>query len=198
MIEINYEELKQLKKEELTDKLQEKIEGYKKWVAENISTYEQAQEEEKKIIEKIDEFQDYLKNVIYTFKGGVTVNGKPIKDAVVFKYIQEFIDKMEVEFQYTKGLAEMYRFWGSQPKEVDYQVLESTLRTLQTCKFKGYDQWVKVLAINDFFAGVRGDSIKDTAFQVYWASIHNAIIDRSELLNPVKNSNEPVEGTFEG
>lgn len=108
--------------------------------------------------------------------------------------IQYFLDKQEVQWQYTVGLITMYEFWDpkTKPAEVTYPMFDSTIRYLGEMKFKGYDEWKKVVLINDYFSSIREEYA--TLTEEIWdnASKHNVLINRIELLDPTKANNPEV------
>jgi hypothetical protein len=91
----------------------------------------------------------------------------------------------------------MYEFWGPlNPKTVGYPMFDGTLRTLGELKFTGYNEWKKVIQINDYFKDLRDEYQELT--QEIWdnASKHSILCDRIQILDPEKansNGTAPVD-----
>ena len=157
---------------------QKELEEYKQSI-EN-KTLEELLEIEKEVVKEADDINEKISK--YMFKLG-TKSYKETAEAIRY-----FIDKQEIQWQYTVGLITMYEFWdpNKNPKEVSYPMFDGTIRTLGEMKFKGYDEWKKVISINEFFKDIRDEYAKLT--EEIWdnASKHNILIEKIELLDPSK------------
>lgn len=174
------------------------LEEYKAWV--ETLNVDQLKEEEKVIIEIIDEYGKVLKDKSYPLGKKVVFEGRTYTKEKVFKFIQEIINKREASYQETLGLYQLYQYWGSAGNEVSYPVLDSTLRTLEsTPKFKGFSEWEKILVINEYFKTNNTEMTMDYLQQIYYAHLHNVIIDKLQLNDPdrVKTETEAQEGPIQ-
>lgn len=159
-------------------KKQQEMDEYKKSI-ESLNL-EELLAKEQEIIKEADEINEKISN--YQFK----LNSKGYKD--VADAIRYFLDKQEVQWQYTVGLITMYDFWNptKNPKQVTYPMFDSTVRTLGEMKFKGYTEWKYVVQINDYFKDIRDEYAELT--ETIWdnATKHNIILERLDLLDPSK------------
>jgi hypothetical protein len=174
------------------------LEEYKTWV--ETLNVDDLKEEEKKIIEIIEEYEKTLKEKTYSLGKKVVFEGHTYTKEKVFKFIQEVINKREASYQETLGLYQLYQYWGSAGDTVSYPILDSTLRTLEsTPKFKGFSEWEKILVINEYFKSNNSEMTMDYLQQIYYAHIHNAIIDKLQLKDPdrVKTETESQEGPIQ-
>ena len=162
---------------------------------------EQLKEEEKKIIEIINEYEKILKDKNYPLGKKVEFDGKTYHKEKVCKFIQEIINKREVGYSETLGLYQLYQYWGTAGETVSYPILDSTLRTLEsTPKFKGMADWEKILVINEYFKSNNTEMTMDYLQQIYYAHLHNAIIDLLQLKDPnaaKKQDTEAQEGPIQ-
>lgn len=155
---------------------QKELEEYKKSIADK--SLEEVLEIEKEIVKEADEINEKISK--YNFHLGK----KGYKEAA--EAIRHFLDKQTVTWQYTVGMITMYEFWNPSrnPNTVGYPMFDGTLRTLGELKFTGYDEWKKVIQINDFFKDIRDEYSELT--QEIWdnASKHSIICDRIQVLDP--------------
>jgi len=177
---------------------EKQIEQYKTWV--DTLSVDQLKEEEKKIIEIINEYEKILKEKTYPLGRKVLFDNKTYTSDKVFKFIQDIINKREANYSETLGLYQLYQYWGGNNTSVSYPILDSTLRTLEsTPKFKGVSDWEKILVINEYFKSNNSEMTMDYLQQIYYAHIHNAIIDKLQLNDPEKSNTktEQQEGPIQ-
>lgn len=108
--------------------------------------------------------------------------------------IRAILNKKEVEWQYTLGLVSMYDFWNPEdkPQKISYPMLDATLRTLGEGRFKGYEEWAAVIAVNKYFEALRQEYI-DTTETIYdIASKHNSVVDEIKLKDPNFNKEDAI------
>ena len=97
-----------------------------------------------------------------------------------------FINKNEVQWQYTLGLYQLCRFWKNTSNEViTYGQLDSTLRILEQQKFRGFDEWRNILLVNEYMKALHEDYTKDLAVQIALSQKHNSILERMDLIGKV-------------
>lgn len=165
----------QLKKQQEMDEFKKSIE---------VLNLEDLQAKEQEIIKEADDLNKEISE--YQFK----ISAKGYKEAA--EAIRYFLEKQEVQWQYTVGLITMYEFWNptKNPKQVSYPMFDGTVRTLGEMKFKGYKEWKYVVEINEYFKDVRDEYAELT--EKIWdnATKHNIILERLELLDPSK-ANKP-------
>jgi len=103
---------------------------------------------------------------------------------VVATAIQGFLNKEEVQWQYTLAMVAMYDFWDPKKKaeKISYPMLDSVLRTLGNLKFTGYSEWAAIVAINKYFEPLR-ESYASALEGTYDISAkHDAILSAMEEL----------------
>ena len=166
-------------------KKQQELEQYKKDI--DSKTLKEALEIEKDLIAEADEINKKIAEKTFVISDE---NYSEVAGA-----IRHFLEKQEVQWQYTIGLITMYDFWDpdKKPEKVTYPMFDSTIRTLGEMKFKGYDEWKFVVLINDYFATVRDEYALLT--EEIWdnASKHNIVIERINLLDPAKSNPASVK-----
>mgnify|MGYP007069883554 CR=1 FL=1 len=177
---------------------EKQVKEYETWV--ETLELDQLKEEEQNIIAIINEHEQILKEKKYPLGKKVSFEGRVYTKDKVCGFIREVLNKREVEYNYTLGLYQMYRYWENPGNEVDYTVLDNTLRTLENggTKFKGVGEWEKVLVINEYFKENNNDLTMDFLQGIYYAHLHNKLITRIQLLSPVKSEeDEAKEGPVE-
>lgn len=177
---------------------EKQVDEYTNWL-DNLSE-EELKEEEQKIIEMINEYESVLKDTVYTLHPKVQFEGRTYSKDKVFKFIQEIINKRSCNYSETLGLYQLYQYWANPGKTVSYPILDSTLRTLEsTAQFKGVTEWEKILVINEYFKIDNAKMSMDYLQQIYYAHLHNAIMDKMKLNNPVQSQDayEPIPGEIQ-
>ena len=174
---------------------EEQVENYKSW-ADKLEE-DSLKEEEKILIDIINKYEDVLKEKTYSLGSKVEFGGRIYSKDKVFKFIQEIINKREASYQETLGLYQLYQYWGEGKDTVSYPILDSTLRTLEsTPKFKGMTEWEKILVINEYFKINNEEMSMDYLQQIYYAHLHNVLIDKLQINTPVENQ-EAKEGPIQ-
>ena len=182
------EETKEQKQEtalEQAKRLQAEVDAYKKEI-EGINDVEVLKEKEKEIIAEMDKFDEYIKSRTYPVPNGVDFEGEHYSRSDVAGEIIYFINKNEVQWQYTLGLYQLCRFWKNTSNEViTYGQLDSTLRILEQQKFRGFDEWRNILLVNEYMKALHEDYTKDLAVQIALSQKHNSILERMDLIGKV-------------
>ena len=182
------EETKEQKQEtalEQAKRLQAEVDAYKKEI-EGINDVEILKEKEKEIIAEMDKFDEYIKSRTYPVPNGVDFEGEHYSRSEVSGEIIYFINKNEVQWQYTLGLYQLCRFWKNTSNEViTYGQLDSTLRILEQQKFRGFDEWRNILLVNEYMKALHEDYTKDLAVQIALSQKHNSILERMDLIGKV-------------
>ena len=106
----------------------------------------------------------------------------------VAEAIRYFLDKQTIQWQYAQAMISMYEFWNPKVfvKNIPYPMLHQTLTNLGSLQFKGYDEWTKVVSINEYFEPLREEYIK-------LASKPYDVANRHELVMNALGLNSPIE-----
>ena len=185
------------KSTELT--LKEYIEGKQKEFDEYkakvdaIETEFDLKEMEQELIKEMEVEDERLNNVEYVLGSDTIFDGKTYSKTTVCKLICEQLNKLEVNWSYTVGYFQMHKFWKSSPEAVNYKVLDSTLRSLQQLKFKGYEDWKSILVINEYFKENHEEYTKDMGVAMFLSQKHQAILDRLKLVSKNSIDEQDVE-----
>lgn len=170
------------KLQEMYEQMRTEIKEYTEEVS-KIDNVEGLEEKEQELIKLMDENDERIKNTSYKLQDAVIFGGKLYTKAAVSKFINEQFDKLEVNWQMTLGIFQLYDFWKKNQEEISYAILDSTLRTLQQLKFKGYQDMRNILIINEYFKFNHEEYTKDLAKTTLLAEKHNALIDRMKLIS---------------
>lgn len=142
---------------------------------------EELKKVEQEIIEKAEAID---KEIVATNFDLPTENYEVIAEAVRY-----FLNKQQVQWQYTLGMIGMYDFWTDTcPGKIPFPHLDSVLRALGSMQFTGYDEWSKVVAINKYFEPLRVEyaSLTEKAYVI--AEKHQIVMDKLGLNTPVETA----------
>lgn len=179
-----------IKREDLAGKnqqeLQEMLEADMQVFANDIAllTEDEVITKEEELIACMNENDDYLKTVSYKISEECEFDGSIYTSENVSKQVAEMIENNEVEWSYTLGLYELSKFWRNKPTTTSYHTYDSTVRILGGMKYKGRDQWRKILIINQFLSHCHDEYVRDTAYMIYLSNLHNIVIDALKKFNP--------------
>lgn len=181
--------------EEITDKYQKVIDEYTKYVK-GDNTVDQLKEEEELMSAVANEWDLQLKSKIYKLSAETKWKDKSLSQNVVATKIRGMLDKVEVEYRYTLGMYQLYEWWRSPKKKIEYAVLNSTLRTLGQAglKFKGSKEWEDILIIDQYFKESNKEYSVDTIHTLAIASCHSVLMDEIQLQSPVAKETPEREG----
>ncbi len=184
---------------EFATRLQSQLDEYKKKIL-DLKTVEEVEAEEKVCIEEAEKYEKYIDQTSYKLAKEVTYDGTHYSMKDIATMIMYFIGKQEVKWDFTLGLYELYKLWKNGIEELNFRQLDSTLRVLDQCQFKGFKEWKDILAINEYFKTNHEQFSIDTAGTIYLAQRHNAVMEHMELVKTVNTSGkkedkpeEPVE-----
>ena len=141
-------------------------------------TKEELEKLEADIVQQMDDYDAYLCEVKYKLPESVTFDDKNYTRADVARKIVYFIGRMEADFRVTLGLYELCKIWKGDIKEVGYKIYDSTLSTLGTLKYRGYDEWKDILIIHNYMSLCHESYMKDLAWSIYLSTLHNSILDK--------------------
>lgn len=172
-----------------TQHYRNELDRYIAYLKENFNGNEQALLEEEKIwVDKIEEFEEILKDTKYKLPDSINFDGTEFPKAEVAKRIRAILDNTEIQFSFTLGYYEVYKFWKSPNKNIKHKVLEATLNALGGVdKYKGYKEWENILIVDSYFK-----PFYDTDYQnnnldrMMYTALHNAVLDELKLLQPVE------------
>lgn len=175
--------------QEMAERLQKEVDAYKEMVS-TKETQEELDELEKEIMKEMDAYDEYIKGVRYNLPENTIFEGKTYTRSAVADKITYFISKIEQTWQYVLGLYELCKYWKSNETEIAFGPLDSTLRLLDQCKFKGMTEWRDILIVNEYMKALHEQYAKDTTQHIALAQRHNAIIQQRDLIAPVKGEEE--------
>lgn len=143
-------------------------------------TKEELDEQESIIISAMDEYDKFLDDVNYELQKEIEFDHKVFDKTQVSNYIVDFINTQEVDWQYSLGMYQLCKLWKSIGKgdteKINYKALDSTLRLLGTLKYKGYQDWKKILAVNQFLRNSHDEYNIHTTYMIYLSHLHNTIL----------------------
>lgn len=172
--------------QEMAERLQKEVDEYKELVA-SKKTQEELDVLEKEILEKMDEYEKYIRDVQYDLPESCVFEGKEYKRSEVASIIIYFISNIEQTWQYVMGLYELCKLWKSDITAISFGALDSTLRLLDQQKFKGAKEWRDILIVNEYMKALHEAYAKDTTQQIAMAQKHNEIIKQRDLISPIKS-----------
>lgn len=185
-----------IKREELAGKTQQEIQELLEGDVQNFIVHvtELGEEgeviaAEEDIVAAMRENDAYLRTVVYNVAEQAEYDGQVFNKETMCKAIAEFVATQEVEWSYTLGMYELHKLWKAVPETIQYHAYDSTLRILGGLKYKGFESWKKILAVNAFLGVCHETYVKDTAYMIYLSNLHNVVIDALKKFNP-----EAMEG----
>lgn len=178
--------------EELNKEFMAELEEYKKTLS-GITDAEDLQKEEQKWIDKLNEFDKYIKEREYSLPASVDYKDKTSTRAEVFGMIKSFInEKCEIEWKYAPQMIEFTKWFTGTRTKISYPYLDSVLRLLDQFKYKGVKEWESILTINEYFKQCTLDYQYDQAELYHLSLMHNAVLEQMQLNEPV---NPEADGT---
>lgn len=179
--------------EEVSKEFQQKVDAY----TEEISklSVEELQQEEKKLIPMMNDWDNIVKDIIYDLpKEVASPNGTKVSRTTVGKYICDMLNKVECEFSYTLGYYQLFMWWSKPKAQIDYHTLNGTLHVLGSgLKFRGPSQWEAILTINEYFKSVHNEYAVDNMITYFYGLCHNAILDKLKIDAPIENHDQEAE-----
>ena len=158
-----------------------------------VNEVEEVMSKENDLIEEMKEYDKYLDTVSYNLEDSIEYDlHKYTKNEIAAKIVY-FLNKTEVEWQYTLGMYELVKLWKNRDlKTIKYKEYDSTLRCLNLVKFKGYQEWQDILAINEYLSACHEAYTIDTAYLYAMSDKHNAIMNRVKELDPESIPDQPM------
>lgn len=174
---------------DFAERLQKILDEYKETVS-KIKSKEELEKEEKKCIDELEKYDDYIKKTSYKLQDDVTFDGTHYTKKDIATSIMYFLNKMEVKWDFTLGLYELSKLWRNNVEELNFNQLDSTLRTLDQVQFRGFKEWKDILAINEYFKANNEQFSIDTAGLIYLHQLHNAVLEQQDLIKTVVTQKE--------
>lgn len=176
------EELNGKNLQEIQEMLENDLARYKA-VVENMSIVD-AEEAETELIEKMEEYDNYLSDTKYDLPTDITFDGTKFTRNTIGNMVCYFVEKQEVDWQYTLGLYQMSKLWRTINDTIGYKEYDSTLRVLGGMKFKGSTEWRDILVINEFLGSAHDNYTLDTSYMIYLSKLHNELINKIQPTQP--------------
>lgn len=176
--------------QEMGDRLQKEADEHKKKM-EEITSIEELDKLEKEVLKNLEEFDKYIKQKRYKLPTSVNFDGAVYSKQQIGDRIARALNKKEVTWQYSLGLYQLHKLWSNirQFATIPYDAYDSTVRILGDITFKGMTEWRDILIINEFFVAPNKEFYKDSTMLIYYSTIHSQILERKQILSPVKSEN---------
>lgn len=190
---IDIKELKKKTYKEVTQELEEALNEYKEEVG-KVTDIEVLNKMEEDLMTEQKAADEYLKSVKYPLPEAAEYDGERFTKNKIAKLVVEFLNRAEVDWQYTLGYFQVVQMWKAQDlKTIDYNAFDSTLRMLNQLKFKGYTDWRNILAVNEYMKGCHEPYSIDTSYMIFLSQKHQEIMNRTTLIQKVEPVNEQHE-----
>lgn len=153
-----------------------------------VMTIEGLQTMEQELMKEAQEYDEYLKTVVYKLPDDVEFKGQRYTRNQVAKFILSALNRLEVEWQYTLGLDDLFDLWGNKDfVEISQGAFDSTLRLLNQLKYKGRNDVREILVTNQYLSQCHNEYSLDTAWNILISEKHNAIMNRVKLIEKEQN-----------
>lgn len=186
----NFQEIEPMLTQELNDY---------KTIVDGVMDIEELTKMEETLMEEAKKYDEYLNSVEYDLPERVEHNNTNYSRNEVAKFITRALNKMEVEWSQTLGLFELVNLWRTKDmSKIASKAYDSTLRVLNQVKYKGYDEWNEILAVNKFLSSCHSAYSLDTSWNILISEKHNAIMQRAELLRKEDGIVDEAQIVMEG
>lgn len=147
---------------------------------------------EQELMRVMEEYDGVLRTVVYDIPEQCTFDGQVFNRKTVGEFIVDVLNTQEVEWSLSLGMYELAKLWkNKEVMKINYHAYDSTLRVLGQCKFKGFDNWRKILTINEFLGECHDNYVADTNYMIYLSQLHNALLDVLKKFNPDMDKSNP-------
>lgn len=170
--------------EDLQRLFTEELYGFKAFIESNYN-HEQIQElkeVEKVLMTEFDANDKRIEETFYTLE-----NSKEIDGSVLASKVVDFLDKVEVEFRASQVLLDCINYWKGladkkiKTKLVQHAVFDTTLRLLNTLKYKGSESLKDITNINNWFLPSHEQYNKNLIYMHVLSAKHQEIL---QMINP--------------
>lgn len=143
---------------------------------------------EQELMKEAQEYEEYLKTVVYKLPDDCEFKNQRYTRVQVAKFVISALSRLEVEWQYTLGLDDLFDLWGNKDfVEISQGAFDSTLRLLNQLKYKGRTDIREILVVNAYLSQCHNEYSLDTAWNILISEKHNAIMDRVKLIQREQN-----------
>jgi hypothetical protein len=143
---------------------------------------------EQELMKEAQEYEEYLKTVVYKLPDDCEFKNQRYTRVQVAKFVVAALSRLEVEWQYTLGLDDLFDLWGNKDfVEISQGAFDSTLRLLNQLKYKGRTDIREILVVNAYLSQCHNEYSLDTAWNILISEKHNAIMDRVKLVQREHN-----------
>lgn len=173
--------------EEVEVVLTGELEAYKAQV-DQLMSEEELLKVEADLMKEAKEYEDYLKTVEYELPEDVEFKGERYTRPRVAKFILNALNRLEVEWQYSLGLDDLFDLWGNKDfVKITQGAFDSTLRLLNQLKYKGRTDIREILVVNQYLSQCHNEYSLDTAWNILINEKHHAILQRMDLVRKQNN-----------
>lgn len=168
---------------ELQNELIRRIEQFKAELETGETSVEALKAKEADLMKEFDVNDERIKQQSYPVGKSVEVNGKEFTQKEVVSFVEKFLGQLEVEFRAALGVYETIQFYqeGFDGERIPHVVFDNTIRMLNTLKYKGADDLVKIIAVNNWFLPSHELYSKNTIYTHYLSAKHQELL---QLMNP--------------
>ena len=190
---IDIKTLKTKTYKEVAEEFEKILSDFKEEVG-GINDVEKLGEMEKTLMDEQKEVDAYIKEVTYTLPTSVEWDGERFTKNDIAKFVVEFLNRAEIDWQYTLGYYQIVKIWKNKDlKTITYNEFDSTLRMLNNLKFKGFSDWKNILVVNEYMKPCHEPYSIDTSYLILLNQKHQAIMDRTTLVQKREPVNEQHE-----
>lgn len=187
---IDIKELKKKTYKEVAEELENALNEFKESVS-KVNDEDELNKLEEALMEEQKQYDEYIKTVEYTLPEAAEYDDERFTKNAIAKLVVDFLNRSEVDWQYTLGYFQVVKTWRTKDlKTIDYNTFDSTLRMLNNLKFKGYTDWRNILAVNEYMKGCHEPYSIDTSYMIFLTQKHQAIMDRTTLIEKREPVNE--------
>lgn len=159
-----------------------------------VETDEELKKLEEELMEVMKANDAVIAQTSYELPADCTSYNQNFTRRTIADIIADFITSVEYEYQYIPGLLGLVKVWKDKNlANIPYGAYDSTLRVLNQQKYRGYNNWINICAVNEFLSSCHAEYVRDTAYLIYLADRHNIIMDQQKALHPEEQL--PVEQT---
>lgn len=178
--------------EDLQRLFTEELYAFKAFIESNY-THEQIpelKEVEKVLMTEFDANDKRIEETFYTLENSKEVNGSELAGKVV-----DFLEKVEVEFRGTQVVLDCINYWKGladkkiKTKPVQHAVFDTTLRLLNTLKYKGSEGLKNITDINNWFLPSHNAYNKNLIYMHVLSAKHQEIL---QMINPNMAEGNPA------
>ena len=183
---IDIQELKTKTYEEVSKELEERLNAFKDELS-KVNDNDTLTKMEEELMAEQKEFDEYMKTVEYTLPEAVEFDNERFTKNDVAKFVIEFLNRSEVDWQFTLGLFDCVKFWkNTAVTAVTYGIFDTTLRLLNNLRFKGYTDWRNILVVNEYMKACHEPYSIDTAYIVFINQRHQEIMNRTTMITTIE------------